>query len=80
MPVKASGWRSRHRVLLGSATAAATAALIAVGVPALALSTHPTSTAGSLSGSGDPPPAQSDPWDCQSSPKGRPSQPLPWRR
>jgi hypothetical protein len=47
---------NRHRVLLGSATAAATAALIAVGVPALALSTQPASTAGSLAGSGYPPP------------------------
>ena len=56
MPMKASGWRSRHRVLLGSATLAVTAALIAVGVPALALSTHPASTASPTSGSGYPPP------------------------
>lgn len=56
MPAKASKWRSRHRILLGSATTAATAALIAVGVPALALSTHPASTAGSTTGSGYPPP------------------------
>jgi hypothetical protein len=43
-------------VLLGGATTAATAALIAVGVPALALSAHPASTAGTLAGSGYPPP------------------------
>ena len=56
MPRKGSMWRSRHRILLGSATTAAAAALIAVGVPALALSTQPASTASGTRGSGYPPP------------------------
>jgi hypothetical protein len=57
MSMKASGWRSRHRILLGSATTAAVAALIAVGVPALALSSNPaTSAAINARGGGYPPP------------------------
>jgi hypothetical protein len=57
MPMKWSTWRSRHRVLLGTATSAAAVALIAVGVPAAALATHPSSHAGpSQIGPGYPPP------------------------
>ncbi len=44
--MKWSTWQSRHRVLLGTATSAAAVALIAVGVPAAALATHPSSHAG----------------------------------
>ena len=55
--MKWSTWRSRHRVLLGTATSAAAVALIAVGVPAAALATHPSSHAGpSQIGPGYPPP------------------------
>lgn len=56
MPLKASLWRGRHRVLLGSATVAATAGLIAVGVPALALSAQPAATTATTTGSEYPPP------------------------
>jgi hypothetical protein len=57
MPMKWSTWRSRHRVLLVTATSAAAVALIAVGVPAAALATHPSSHAGpSQVGPGYPPP------------------------
>ena len=55
--MKWSTWQSRHRVLLGTATSAAAVALIAVGVPAAALATHPSSHAGpSQIGPGYPPP------------------------
>jgi hypothetical protein len=56
MSVKASRWWS-HRILLGTATTAAVVALIAVGVPALALSSRPASSPGTrMRGSGYPPP------------------------
>ena len=45
MPMKTSGWLSRHRFAVGTATSAAAVALIAVGVPAAALATHPASHA-----------------------------------
>ena len=52
-----SRWRSRNRFLVGTATSAAAVALIAVGVPAMALSAHPASHAGSAAGGpGYPPP------------------------
>ncbi len=52
-----SRWRSRNRLLVGTATSAAAVALIAVGVPAMALSAHPASHAGSgAGGPGYPPP------------------------
>jgi hypothetical protein len=55
--MKLSGWRVRHRVLLGSVTSASAVALIVVGVPALALASHPASTTKpSTVGSGYPPP------------------------
>ena len=55
--MKWSTWRSRHRILFGTATSAAAVALIAVGVPAAALATHPASHAGpSQIGPGYPPP------------------------
>ena len=56
MPMKPSTWRSRHRILLGSMTAAVAVALIAVGVPALALSAHPASTTSITASGGYPPP------------------------
>ena len=47
----------RHPFLLGTATSAAAVALIAVGLPAVALATHPASHAGpSQIGPGYPPP------------------------
>ena len=55
--MKWSTWRSRHRILFGTATSAAAVALIAVGVPAAALATHPAFHAGpSQVGPGYPPP------------------------
>jgi hypothetical protein len=52
-----SRWRSRNRLLVGTATSAAALALIAVGVPAAALAAHPASHAKSASGGpGYPPP------------------------
>ena len=55
--MKWSTWQSRHRVLLGTATSAAAVALIAVGVPAAALATHPASHARPAQvGPGYPPP------------------------
>jgi hypothetical protein len=45
-----SRWRSHKRFLVGTATSAAAVALIAVGVPAMALSAHPASGAGSTAG------------------------------
>jgi hypothetical protein len=55
--MKASRWPSRHRFLVGTATSAAAIALIAVGVPASALATHPASQARpSQTGPGYPPP------------------------
>ena len=55
--MKWSTWRSRHRILFGTATSAAAVTLIAVGVPAAALATHPASHAGpSQIGPGYPPP------------------------
>ena len=55
--MKRSTWRSRHRILFGTATSAAAVALIAVGVPAAALATHPASHARpSAIGPGYPPP------------------------
>ncbi len=55
--MKWSTWRSRHRILFGTATSAAAVALIAVGVPAAALATHPASHARpSAIGPGYPPP------------------------
>ena len=54
--MKASRWRS-HPFLLGSATSAAAVALIAIGLPAAALATHPASHAKpSQIGPGYPPP------------------------
>ena len=55
--MKASRWPSRHRFLVGTATSAAAVALIAVGVPASALATHPASQARpNQTGPGYPPP------------------------
>ena len=55
--MKASRWPSRHRFLVGTATSAAAIALIAVGVPAFALATHPVSQARpNQTGAGYPPP------------------------
>ncbi len=55
--MKWSTWRSRHRILFGTATSAAAVTLIAVGVPAAALATHPASHAGPAQiGPGYPPP------------------------
>jgi len=52
-----SRWRSHKRFLVGTATSAAAVALIAVGVPAMALSAHPASGAGTTAGgAGYPPP------------------------
>jgi hypothetical protein len=51
--MKASRWRVRSRVLLGTTTTAAVAALIGIGVPALALS---SSAGTSTRGGGYPPP------------------------
>jgi hypothetical protein len=57
MPMKTSTWRSRHPFLLGTATSAAAVALIAIGLPAAALATHPASHARpSAIGPGYPPP------------------------
>jgi hypothetical protein len=57
MPMKTSTWRSRHPFLLGTATSAAAVALIAVGLPAAALATHPASQARpNQIGPGYPPP------------------------
>jgi hypothetical protein len=57
MPMKTSGWLSRHRFAVGTATSAAAVALIAVGVPAAALATHPASHARPAQvGPGYPPP------------------------
>jgi hypothetical protein len=54
--MKVSGWRVRHRVLLGSVTSAAAVALIVVGVPALALSHSGSTAKPSGVGPGYPPP------------------------
>ena len=55
--MKASRWRVRSRVLLGTTTTAAVAALIGIGVPAVALSSNTASSAGtSTRGGGYPPP------------------------
>jgi hypothetical protein len=52
-----SRWRSRNRLLVGTATSAAAIALIAVGVPAAALAAHPGSHAKTAAGGpGYPPP------------------------
>src|SRR5487761_1538297 len=57
MLMKTFKWRVRHPALLGSATAAAAVALIAAGVPAIALASLPASHAGpSAIGPGYPPP------------------------
>jgi hypothetical protein len=57
MPMKTSTWRLRHPFLLGTATSAAAVALIALGLPAMALANHPASHAGpSQIGPGYPPP------------------------
>ena len=55
--MKASRWRVRSRVLLGATTTAAVAALIGIGVPAVALSSN-TGTSASINapGGGYPPP------------------------
>lgn len=55
--MKASEWRARHRVALGSAASAAAVALIVAGVPAAALASHPAPHArpGQI-GPGYPPP------------------------
>jgi hypothetical protein len=55
--MKASRWPVRSRVLLGSMMTAAVAALIGIGVPAVALSSNTASSAGtSTRGGGYPPP------------------------
>jgi hypothetical protein len=55
--MKWSRWPKSHRFLVGTATSAAAVALIAVGVPASALATHPVSQAGpNQTGPGYPPP------------------------
>ena len=54
--MKSSRWRVRSRVLLGSVTTAAMAALIGIGVPAVALSSNTGTTAGTNMRSGGYPP------------------------
>ena len=55
--MKAPRWPSRRRFFVGTATSAAAVALIAIGLPASALATHPASHAGpSQTGPGYPPP------------------------
>ena len=55
--MKWSRWPKSHRFLVGTATSAAAVALIAIGVPASALATHPASNAHpSAIGPGYPPP------------------------
>jgi hypothetical protein len=52
-----SRWRSRNRLLVGNATSAVALALVAVGVPAVALAAHPASHARHVTaGPGYPPP------------------------
>jgi hypothetical protein len=52
-----SRWRSRNRLLVGTVTSAAAVALIAVGVPAVALAAHPAPHARTAAGGpGYPPP------------------------
>jgi len=55
--MKASSWRVRSRVLTASVTTAAVAALIGIGVPAVALSSNTASSASTnMRGGGYPPP------------------------